>query len=83
VINEASGFAYIVGGSNGCSGGLHMVDITNPLIPPAGWLLEMMAMCTTHCVMLHATLTLTGSEFLCSNEDTITVTWMSQSRQVR
>jgi choice-of-anchor B domain-containing protein len=32
VINEASGFAYIVG-SNSCNGGLHMVNISNPLIP--------------------------------------------------
>jgi choice-of-anchor B domain-containing protein len=34
-INEASGFAYVVGasGRNGCSGGLHMVDIDNPLAP--------------------------------------------------
>lgn len=32
VINEASGFAYAVG-TNTCSGGLHMVDIRNPLNP--------------------------------------------------
>lgn len=36
-INEASGFAYIVGGStsghNNCSGGLHMVDIGTPAAP--------------------------------------------------
>ena len=35
VINEDSGFAYIVGaaGKNSCSGGLHMVDISNPTRP--------------------------------------------------
>ncbi len=35
VINEDSGFAYIVGasGKNSCSGGLHMVDISNPTNP--------------------------------------------------
>ena len=35
VINEDSGFAYIVGasGKNSCSGGLHMVDISNPTSP--------------------------------------------------
>ncbi len=35
VINEATGFAYIVGasGKNNCSGGLHMVDISNPTNP--------------------------------------------------
>ena len=32
VINEDSGFAYIVG-SNSCSGGLHMVNIQNPTSP--------------------------------------------------
>lgn len=35
VINEDSGYAYIVGasGKNSCSGGLHMVDIRNPTNP--------------------------------------------------
>ena len=36
VINEASGFAYIVGsggGGNTCGGGLHMVDIQDPTNP--------------------------------------------------
>jgi choice-of-anchor B domain-containing protein len=36
VINEATGFAYIVGGSSGgetCGGGLHMVNIQNPTSP--------------------------------------------------
>lgn len=36
VINEATGFAYIVGGSSGgetCGGGLHMVNIQNPASP--------------------------------------------------
>ena len=32
VINEASGFAYAVG-TNNCSGGLHMVDISTPTSP--------------------------------------------------
>lgn len=32
VINEDSGFAYAVG-ANTCSGGLHMVDISNPASP--------------------------------------------------
>lgn len=32
VINEDSGYAYGVG-TNTCSGGLHMVDISNPLVP--------------------------------------------------
>lgn len=36
VINEESGFAYAVGSSSGgetCGGGLHMIDIRNPLDP--------------------------------------------------
>jgi choice-of-anchor B domain-containing protein len=36
VINEDSGFAYIVGGSGGgttCGGGLHMVDVRDPVNP--------------------------------------------------
>jgi len=36
VVDTASGFAYLVGGSAGgemCGGGLHMVDIHNPLQP--------------------------------------------------
>ena len=32
VINEDTGFAYIVG-SNRCSGGLYMLDISNPALP--------------------------------------------------
>lgn len=36
VINEQTGFAYLVGsnsGANNCGGGLHMVDIRNPDLP--------------------------------------------------
>lgn len=36
VVNEVSGFAYLVGGSGGgqtCGGGLHMVDIRDPANP--------------------------------------------------
>ena len=32
VINEDTGFAYAVG-SDSCSGGLHMIDISNPIAP--------------------------------------------------
>ena len=32
VINEDTGYAYKVGGST-CSGGLHFIDISNPLSP--------------------------------------------------
>jgi len=33
IINEDSGYAYMVGGSTGCFGGLHIVDIRNPMNP--------------------------------------------------
>ncbi len=33
VINEETGYAYIVGSRQACSGGLHMVDIRTPLSP--------------------------------------------------
>lgn len=33
VINESTGFAYLVGGNNNCMGGLHMVNIQNPVAP--------------------------------------------------
>ena len=37
VINEDTGFAFIVGGTNNCSGGLHMIDISTPTSPtPVG-----------------------------------------------
>lgn len=32
VINEDSGYAYLVG-TNTCSGGLHMVDVSDPIVP--------------------------------------------------
>lgn len=37
-INEDTGFAYVVGANSGsgttnCSGGLHMLDLSNPLVP--------------------------------------------------
>jgi choice-of-anchor B domain-containing protein len=33
VVNEERNFVYIVGGTNGCYGGLHIVDVSNPLNP--------------------------------------------------
>ena len=33
VANAESNFVYIVGGKNGCGGGLHAVDVSNPLNP--------------------------------------------------
>ena len=33
VANEETGFVYIVGSANGCSGGLHIVDVSDPENP--------------------------------------------------
>ena len=33
VINEQTGYAFLVGGTNNCSSGLHMVDISSPTSP--------------------------------------------------
>jgi len=33
VVNEDSNYVYIVGGGNGCNGGLHVVDVSNPSSP--------------------------------------------------
>ncbi len=75
VINEATGMAYLVGG-NTCNGGLHMVDINQPLNPTfrgcAG------ADGYTHdaqCLIYNGPDTEHHDKELCfaSNEDTVTV----------
>eukprot|EP00536_Pseudo-nitzschia_multiseries_P010175 jgi/Psemu1/288937/fgenesh1_pg.303_\ len=33
VANHESNYLYLVGGNNGCNGGLHIVDVSNPLRP--------------------------------------------------
>ncbi|HIM02245.1 MAG TPA: choice-of-anchor B family protein, partial [Myxococcales bacterium] len=74
-INESSGFAYAVGTSV-CSGGLHMIDISNPLVPTTAGCFS--ADGYTHdveCVNYAGpSLAFSGKE-LCfaSNEDTLTV----------
>ncbi len=75
VINEATGIAYAVG-TGTCSGGLHMVDITNPTIPTAAGCFSSDGY--THdaqCVVYAGPDTgFTGHE-ICfnSNEDTLTI----------
>ncbi len=75
VINEASGFAYAVG-SDTCSGGLHMVDLSDPLNPASAGCFA--ADGYTHdaqCVLYSGPdLEHLGKE-LCfaSNEDTLTI----------
>ena len=74
-INDASGFAYAVG-TNTCSGGLHMIDISNPLTPTGVGCFS--ADGYTHdveCVTYAGpNQTFSGKE-LCfaSNEDTVTI----------
>jgi choice-of-anchor B domain-containing protein len=77
VINEKSGFAYIVGGSNGCSGGLHMVDIREPANPTyaGGCYGEDLYVHDANCVNYTGpdTTYMDHEICFCSNEDTITI----------
>ncbi|MCH7976019.1 MAG: choice-of-anchor B family protein [Bacteroidetes bacterium] len=74
-INEDSGFAYLVG-SDDCAGGLHMVNIQNPLSPTfAGCFSDDGVTHDVQCVTYAGPDTdYTGSEVcIASNEDTITI----------
>jgi choice-of-anchor B domain-containing protein len=80
VINEASGFAYIVGtsvkGRFGCNGGLHMVNIENPISPAfAGCYGGDGYVHDAHCIIYDGPDTAYfGREIcFCANEDTITI----------
>jgi choice-of-anchor B domain-containing protein len=75
VINEDTGFAYIVG-SGACSGGLYMVDITNPQIPAgAGCYSEDGYTHDAQCVTYNGPdATYTGHEIcFAANENSITI----------
>ena len=75
VINEGSGFAYSVG-SNTCAGGLHMVDINNPLAPTdAGCFSSDGYTHDAQCVMYTGPDAEHNGKEICvnSNEDTITI----------
>ncbi|HIF94381.1 MAG TPA: choice-of-anchor B family protein, partial [Myxococcales bacterium] len=74
-INEISGFAYAVGTST-CSGGLHMIDISNPLTPTGVGCFS--ADGYTHdveCVNYAGPNVAFSGKELCfaSNEDTVTI----------
>lgn len=76
VINENTGYAYIVGGTNGCGGGLHMVDISTPASPvQAGCYGGDGYTHDAHCVIYNGPdSTYVGNEIcFCANEDTITI----------
>lgn len=74
-INEDSGYAYVVG-SNRCSGGLYMVDISNPQAPAyAGCFSADGYTHDTQCVIYAGPDTVHRGREICMayNEDTVTV----------
>ena len=75
VINEASGYAYVVGAST-CSGGLHMIDISTPASPSTAGCFS--ADGYTHdaqCVNYSGPDTVHSGKEICfnANEDTLTI----------
>jgi choice-of-anchor B domain-containing protein len=75
-INEDSGFAYAAGSRDTCQGGLHMVDIRNPLAPVfAGCVAQDGYTHETQCVVYHGPDTTYQGHEVCfsSNEDTLTI----------
>ncbi|MDZ7812421.1 MAG: choice-of-anchor B family protein [Ideonella sp.] len=74
-INEDSGYAYVVG-SNRCSGGLYMVDISNPQVPTyAGCFSADGYTHDTQCVIYAGPDAVYQGREICMayNEDTVTV----------
>jgi choice-of-anchor B domain-containing protein len=75
VINEDTGFAYAVG-TNTCAGGLHMIDINDPVNPSfAGCFDEDGYTHDAQCVVYHGPDRRFRGNEICfnSNEDTVTV----------
>lgn len=86
-INEESGFAYIVGTSDGtsCSGGLHMVDIRIPTAPIfAGCFSDDGYTHDTQCVRYNGPDSTYQGQEICfnSNEDTLTIVDVTQKNNV-
>jgi choice-of-anchor B domain-containing protein len=74
-INEDTGFAYAIGAS-ACSGGLHMIDISNPLNPTfAGCFSQDGYTHDVQCVLYHGPDAAYQGREICfaSNEDTVTI----------
>lgn len=74
-INEQSGFAYAVG-SDTCSGGLHMINIADPLQPQfAGCYADDGYTHDAQCVIYHGPDLVYYDHEICfnSNEDTVTI----------
>ncbi|HEX8709911.1 MAG TPA: choice-of-anchor B family protein, partial [Pyrinomonadaceae bacterium] len=75
-INEATGFAYAAGSRDTCAGGLHMVDIRNPLAPVfAGCIGQDGYTHETQCVAYHGPDAAYQGHEVCfsANEDTLTI----------
>ena len=79
VINETTGYAYVVGGRDGnaeCASGLHMINIQNPANPVfAGCFATDGYTHDAQCVLYNGTDTAYSGKEICfnSNEDTITI----------
>jgi choice-of-anchor B domain-containing protein len=79
-LNEATGYAYLIGGSSGaeeCNGGLHMVNVQNPTAPAfAGCYSGDGYTHDTQCVIYNGPDTEHVGKEICfsSNEDTLTIT---------
>jgi choice-of-anchor B domain-containing protein len=75
-INEATGYAYAAGSRDTCQGGLHMVDIRNPLTPVfAGCVDQDGYTHETQCVTYHGPDVAYQGHEVCfsANEDTLTI----------
>jgi len=75
-INEQTGFAYAAGSKDSCAGGLHMVDVRNPLTPAfAGCVAQDGYTHETQCVRYHGPDVAYQGHEVCfsANEDTLTI----------
>jgi choice-of-anchor B domain-containing protein len=75
-INEQTGFAYAAGSRDTCAGGLHMVNIQNPLAPTFGGCVSQDGYThETECVIYHGPDTEHVGREICfsANEDTLTI----------
>lgn len=75
-INEQTGYAYVAGSRDTCAGGLHMVDVRNPLAPVfAGCVSQDGYTHETECVVYHGPDTTYQGHEICfsANEDTLTI----------
>ncbi|MBD0324989.1 MAG: choice-of-anchor B family protein [Pyrinomonadaceae bacterium] len=75
-INEQTGFAYAAGSSDTCSGGLHMINVQNPLAPTfAGCFAQDGYTHESQCVVYHGPDAAHQGREICfnANEDTLTI----------